>query len=568
MSLVTFTTLDIAHATKYAATIYSQIATKNYLDKLNIEYSIVEQEWDAIMLKGLDPENLEKKIKFVFDDPKKCRSIACFEYNKYSKCSSFDQQLVVDDGPNTYLACQPICKKFTTPVDTVFVDGKCRLVDQGLKQYCLIPSRRSDTKDDYSKVPPFIWDNKSNTCTTSLQYCNHFTMTLQEGECKKDKFISTFEFIFGKTATRYFGNAFYYTDWRDHWQPPSSIPRPDLPQQRDDPKIVENQLRRHADVHATSRENDEDYYDKKVIGTRVVKEITKQILENLSIYLAADISPVILSMLASVGGQVLTAVLPEAVVSGALAAGSAIEAIFSEGLLLTVTEGIGVTVAGVLTVLNPIALLLLAASITGVVLDAVDPYHIHSELKHFVDAPTLKLIERSFHDSYSYYSTGNQRFKELTELSGSMLWLANNDITSPSTERLTLTLLKSAHYLKSLKYNSLGQTLSWEKEDIVKGVDVDIDHTHTKVPVSQQKNIFQPPNMGRAAAWIGAALVGCGSAYLCCFEYSNVFFVILTLAFALFSMDVLKWWVANDKISGNIFSYHDRQAEQTPLDIF
>lgn len=539
---VNFTVLDLSHAKTYALELYKQMASEAFYNSIGVKVIKTEIEWDPIMLKGAKQGAMfDKRFKYSFDVDG-CNKVACFKYNKHSECGPDDRNLTVNDGPNTYYACQDACRKFKNPTDAQFKDGKCIVPNSFLKTYCLIPPARSTTTDGYNKVPPFVWDPYKNTCTMSIPYCNHFSMNIVTNnnnrvDCETSKYVKAFQFLFGQTFTRWFTNSFFYQDSYGfkHWE--------------DGPALAPTPYFEYRDFIYTEDKKDDDYYKQGNVTSRVLKELATQILEYLSIDVAIRVSPALMSMLGSIMDDIAVRVLPEAVYLGALASAAAAESIVTSGLILTVTTGAAVFIGGVLTVLNPIIIILFLANIAGSIADAIDPYHLHTELKYYVGGDTLHKVNEILNDQYAFYLTGHAKFENLVELDPVILWAANTDLKTLNTERTKFFLIKSLEYLSNLRVNSLGQII--DQTESISGISVKHEDTILNISKETQQNILGRPEFGRGVGWITLSAISILSAFLFEYEYKSVFFIVLLLAYIILCTDIMFWWSKNNMILGN-----------------
>lgn len=523
----TWTTIDLVNATKYATELFVNNEIIKYFNDLNIQLDVEHLEWPFEMTKNLK-DKIEPRIKYKFGKSS-CEKLKCFEYNKYGKCQSFNT-VTVKDPSNTYEACQPICEKMNVPVDTIWQNDECKLVNMALKRWCLIPSTRQETRSIFNKTPPFFWDNQ--ICKNSKEYCTYFDLTIDDkNECIESDLIKGSRFIFGKTLTHLFGNAIYFPpNGLINWKPPSFS----------QPKKLDFNVKEFSKT-----DDDEEFYKFGNVSSRVLVEVGKLILE----YLAIDYS--IKGVVASV--TQIYSMLPAITIDTAAFESSTIVSVVVNFLttndyLLAAIGYLSVGFDVLMSILNPALLLFAGINITGLILDQIDPLHLHSDYKYYISNSNLKQINKILNDKYSYILSGKGEFDGLIELLPAIVWGANVKLNN-DVEKTKFIMEKSAHYLTSLKYNSDGQELIFEEK--VQKVNIVIEPHVNNVDLN---NFFDPPSPTVKISLLANSCIILFS-YILYMKFFNIIFLfVMLIAICCFSFSILFWWTSKYKIENYIYN--------------
>lgn len=554
------TTLDLINASKYAGYLYMVNSTREYFQNKNIILKEKNVEWEPELVAGLiKPSVLEPKIELSFDE-KACKDINCFDWIKFRRCYADDKPQIVDDGVNKYEACQEACRKFKTQQNTVWKNGKCKLLNLGLKTFCIIPSTRSHTLGYFNKQPPFRWDEDKSDCYNNDAYCTHFGMRLQaNGECDRSDFIKVFHFVFGDTITKQFANEVYYPSkkYRSGWEDVDEFPigSSDVVLEKSPTKFIASQD--HLILKA-----DDEYYSGKNVSIRILKYLGESILVALGIEVALRITPALLSFISSyVSSIAFEEVLPSAIYVLGAGVATAFESLATNGLIVAVVGTVSTTVGTLLSVANPVLLVVGAASVAGFIIDQTleDFTHTQTDLKNFISASNLHKICAQANDRYAYLAMGKQKFSELVDLDPIVMWSQNVVMDEKDPKRLKYIMFKSAHYLKNLKYNSIGQLINYdEDEEKVQKLNVIPEPYEEKIPTEVTSYLFDTPSKSKYILWGTLITIFVGSAYTFTFFYYPILMMFLLLSFIFFCYDLITWWTTNSTYSGNILYIYDK----------
>lgn len=552
------TTKDLLNASKYAGYLYMVNATREFFKSKNVILKETKIDWEPEIISGLiKPSVLEPKIRLEFDE-KACKDIDCFDWIKFRRCYKDDKPQLVDDGVNKYQACQEACNNFKTRQNTKWINGKCKLLNLGLKTFCIVPANRSHTLGYFNKQPPFRWDETKSMCYNNDPYCTHFGMRLQaDGECDKTPFMKVFHFVFGDTITKKFANEVYYPSkkYRSGWEDVDEFPIGEAPSR----EVVSYSFTK-SDAYADVGLEDDDYYSGKNISIRVLKFLGESILIALGIEVGVRLTPTLLSFISSyVSSIAFEEVLPSAVYVFGAGIATAFESIATNGLILAAVRTVSTAVGALLSIANPILLFVGAASVAGFILDqTLEGFtHTQTDLKNFITAANLKIICEKANDRYAYLLTGKQKFDGLIDLDPITMWSQNVVLDAHDVDRVKYIMLKSAHYLKNLKYNSIGQLIKYGEETAVKLSVIPEPYEET-IPVDISKYLFDNPTTDRYVMWGTLVVTFIAGLYVFSVYNTILFLLIALLTFIIFSFDLIMWWTNNSTLSGNILYIYDK----------
>jgi len=204
---------DVEICMKYCerATIYTQIKklkTKNHIIFKHINCNKIP--WNYTKYGGEPSKEFLKKFPMDYDlkfDKSGCEAMAsfCVENVVSSHCQIplTDMNLTCTSLLNNVIKvkfCQENCFKYKFPLDLYWDEkvGTCKFINLPKKIFCLKPHQDN-------KVPPLLWDQQSNKCKMSEQYCDYFGFSFnnENGECFNPKIQSFLEkYVFGKTLIR------------------------------------------------------------------------------------------------------------------------------------------------------------------------------------------------------------------------------------------------------------------------------------------------------------------------------------------------------------------------------
>lgn len=554
------TTLDLLNASKYAGYLYMVNSTREYFKNKGIILKEKRVDWEPDLLAGLAMSSiLEPKIELSFDETS-CKAVSCFNWIKFRRCYETDKPQIVDDGVNKYEACQEACTKFKTLQNTIWKDGKCKLLNLGLKTFCLIPAKRSHTLGYFNKQPPFRWDEEVSACYNNDAYCTHFGMRLTaSGECDKSDFMKVFHFVFGETITKLFANEIYYPSkkYRSGWEEVDNLPfySPNVPLEKSPIQFMK------TDNYKTIQLADDDYYSGKNVSIRILKYLGESILVALGIELGVRLTPALLSFISSyVSSIAFEEILPPAIYVLGAGIATAFEALATNGLIVAVVGTISSTVGALLSVANPILLVVGAASVAGFIIDqTLEGFtHTQTDLKNFISAANLRKICEQANNKYAYLTSGKQKFENLVELEPIVMWSQNVTLNEKDPERLKYIMYHSAHYLRYLKYNSIGQLINYGEDVPVKKLSVIPEPYKETIPPEVTSYLFDTPDMSKYLLWGTLIFLFVGSTYAFTFYHHLFWLLVVLISFILVCYDLITWWTANSTYSGNILYVYDK----------
>lgn len=543
---------DLADATLYAVQLYTQHMIQEYHEKLGVELTARKLDWDLKSKERLKFGSvLEPRLEFKYTKTG-CGKLHCYSYMGNRKCTN-EPLTTVNDGANVYEACQDICSKMKVPLSVIWSNNRCNLNNMILERYCLQPHVRTNSKVSYEKVPAYHYNRDNQTCTLSEVYCNKYGMTMRDGKCEESGGFKFSDFIFGRTITRTFSNSTYssaLSQWAKYENaPPFSSPTP----------YTNKIYRPIAPAKDKDDDDDSDYYDLGTTTTRTIMEIVKFILENLGIVVGVKGLTAIASYIATSLSEVtFERLLPTAIYEAAIAVSTAAEVLLTNEYVLWVTTALQTTVEAISTLLNPILIALLVVNFVGIIVDAIDPLHLHSELKTFTSPEILKKIETSLKQQYAYIFTGSRNYTGLIEVTPAITWSSNREKDEKNPERLKFILEKSSHYLLSLEYNALGQKINFDTSPKVHGLKIHTEPSVHKISKDIEDIIFQPPAIERKIIWSSLMVIIGVTGILFAFEMHFHYLIVLILAFCLFAFDLITWWTSNPTLTGNMLFIYDK----------
>lgn len=592
------TAQDLLNAAKYAAHLFTVNAAREYFRTKNVKLVEKTIPWDEHITRGLSSvTELEPCVVLEFDK-EACEAIDCFEFKKYTRCETWDKERLIDDGVNKYRACQDSCNHFKVKYNTFWDGSNCKLVNKGLKEFCVVPALRAYTYGYFNKQPPFTWNQEKSECYNNDAYCTHFGMRLQDdGECDYNLGPKIFHWIFGENLTRLYTNEVLYPPhkYRHGWEDVEV----DAPQMIEEAMrgeearaLLEDATVRNASqvprggyefaksvkgarwLHAAptpdekkdDKEDPLDYYSGQKVSIRVIKRIGELVLSTIAIEFAIKLSAITLSYISSyVSTIVFSEVLPASIYAFAAGIGTAVEALATSGVVLAIGGVLEALLSGLLSLANPVFLFLAGSQLGGFIADQLlEQYSfVQTDLKNLVTAKMLKKACAFGNDIYAYATMGRQKFDgTFYTLDPLYVWAQNVASKEHDSERLKYVILKSAHYLKLLKYNSLGQVIKWEEapDDRVRKLNVTVEGYHDDIPQNVRNLLFEAPSKGRLYLWggLGVLFVVCG--YVFCAFHVALYLILMLLVFCLISTDMLVWWSRNDTITGNILYVYDAFA--------
>lgn len=560
MSRTQPTTRDLVNATKYASQLYIQKSVKSFFEHLNVELVEKEVPWDDDLVRGLsDPSKLEKRLQFSFSE-KGCAAVSCFRYVKWRQCANFESTVKVNDGVNVYDACQPVCGKIKTAHTTLWDDGKCKLVNDLLKKFCTIPVLRSDTPGYFNKQPPFTFFEKQSTCAINDPYCTHFAQRLKGNECTQPWYSKLTQFVFGKTITQmlandvYFPSSRYRKGWGEVDDIQTSEPLDDIlarcnaAVRSDNAKHVVFRPFRDVDVLRAGGES--SYFTSKGI-----KNISIYILENVGILVGTlAVEKILTLVISKLSTVAFSELLPEGLYAFCVSVSLAIENSAVAGAIVTAGGVIFSTTTALLSAAAPVFVLVAATNFAGVILDnTLEEYtHVNTDFSTFMSKKTLDQVVDLANVEYARSTSKKTKFSGLAELDPLVVWYENAKTFKVDEDRLLFTMVRSAHYLKLLKYNSIGQVISFDGEP-KNNVDIKIE-THEKTVETKSLALYaNVPSVSTISIWGASALFVFGSIYLYQTTFKLVFLLLAVVFLCLFCFTIISWWISNDSLTGNIF---------------
>lgn len=559
----TFQKADMADATRYALQTYAQKDVIQMFQNLGVPIVTKEVPWDLPSVNRLKKNAvLDKKFEFEFAE-EGCKLLHCYQYVGNGHCRE-RAPLNVFDGENRYEACQSICKKMKVPFSVFWCDGECKLNNPLLESYALRPNIRTNSKASYEKVPPYAYDRHKQTCRLSQVYCNKYGMDLVGDKCVERGSFKFSEFIFGKTITRAFSNA-TYSVLLNQW---NEIAAENAPAVEETPVVSKKsfrplafqspaQFKRKEDQVFNAIEGDE-YYNLGETTTRVITDLLKFIAETLGIVLGLKTITATVGYVSTLLSNIaFDRLLPTALYEAAIAASAAVEAVLSNGYVLAVTGALSTVGEIVASVLDPLLIIILIANVIGLVVDSVDPLHLHSELKTFTTQEILDTIAAYLKDKYAYIFKGESKYTNLIGVTPLLVWSANRDKDAKDPDRLKFILEKSSHYLLALEFNALGQRLDFKDEPKVNGVMIKSQPVRHKISDGWVESLFKPPETNRKIAWsmLLVGMVTSGTLYL---RHLFIGFLIpFLIAFVVLATDIIYWWTRNNSITGNMLYVYD-----------
>jgi len=193
------------------ASIYTQIQKLKFENHNIFKYVICNEiPWNYKKYGGVPSENFLKNFPTDFDlkfDKLGCEAMSsfCVENVVRSHCQIplTDMNVTCTSLFNSAVKvkfCQENCFNYNFPLD-LYWDNKtkmCQFVNLPKKIFCLKPH-------EDNKVPPLLWDQQSNKCKMSKEYCEYFgfSYNTKNNECFNPKILSFLEeYVFGKTLIR------------------------------------------------------------------------------------------------------------------------------------------------------------------------------------------------------------------------------------------------------------------------------------------------------------------------------------------------------------------------------
>jgi hypothetical protein len=200
------TVRDLVNATLYA----TRRLMRHRLEELEV-VEISDVDWPSLPFHL--PETLSgvRDFRSRYVNRADCESLSCFTFDgDLGRCRRAGEFFVRDVG---YRYCQDACfanNKTTTPVglETVWKKGKCLIANTAFKVWCLYPTSRSGKNrfariPNVTDVPPFVWNHDAQTCSMTPEYCEHFQVAFDQGDCVVPRGMqSVSEWVFGTTLTR------------------------------------------------------------------------------------------------------------------------------------------------------------------------------------------------------------------------------------------------------------------------------------------------------------------------------------------------------------------------------
>src|SRR5436190_3774733 len=194
------------------AAIYTQLKRLNRVDSYNIYRYVLFKKvpWDYEKYGGLPTAEFLKvyPTDYVLTfDQSGCEAMSAFcvenVVNSHCQFPTTDMNMTCTSlitGNTRIEYCQKNCFKAKFPMDLYWdrATNSCRPTNLPKKIFCLNPHGDN-------KTPPLAWDQHSNTCNMTKDYCDYFGLSydVNTGHCQLPKIQSFLEhYIFGKTIIR------------------------------------------------------------------------------------------------------------------------------------------------------------------------------------------------------------------------------------------------------------------------------------------------------------------------------------------------------------------------------
>lgn len=546
------TTLNLANATKYASQLYLQKSIHDYFKRMNIK--LVKKSniyWDKSILKGIhDTTKLEPMIEYEFDE-EGCTDINCFEYVKFRHCTDYSKSLTVNDGPNTYQACQPACTKFKVKMGTIWDDKSksCKMINTALKKFCIIPSSRTDTPGYLNKQPPFTWDDLSSNCTNNAGYCSWFSQKFtSDGSCETPGWIKFSQAILGQTYTSqmshdmFFPSNIYRKGWEDVEFDPNAGINPDKKNLAYTKELVSIDRKKQT-VHA---EVEIDF------NSELLKKLAEFILENLGAYAVGFVGTKIITfVITKINSIVLEEVLPAGLYAFCSSIALAVESCALYDCIITGVEVLTFVLEELLSILDPIGISLIVSSLIGLIIDYTSKAGktVLTDFRNFISKDALKKIVTKYNDQYSVILENRKKFNGLAKMTPLLVWYANTHTREPNDDRIVFIITKSAQYLRLLKYNSLGQKITYAGEHTNK---IKIKPEIHEESLDLEKYLLKNPTVLQKTTLIIVFTCICLTTILYEKTYNLMYLFILFVFVVFFTCFVLVWWMYSTPIEDNL----------------
>lgn len=465
------TTKDLLDAATYATNILNDYLLSKY-PEYNNYYTRTEVDWSTDELPSLqDTTKIRKKILLEFTEYG-CTNTSClgFQYDGTNCLPDTPQQTwrsIDRSNPQTYTSCQPACYKFNKNYDpedpsptlpsTIFREGQCHIRNPYTEMFAKAPSRRSDVQIDGTTNVPLFLMTPENEMRVTEEYCKYFATNYNGQDCYRtpgERFLS--RFLFGNTLTAIichggdiFGRLGSYT-------------------QLIDSRILQVSSQQRILAKATREGDDEEtsFWEKYPTVTFILQFledigfdlITDKMLETLRYVIKATIKELATDFVFARLANMISLRFVDSVVSSTIIRRGVLD------MALSSVKSVAVSMLRVASVvLKVLEYVLVIVAIASIILDIIDVFNLNRQL---------------FQESCDVYTRQfDQLFRAAFEsfdpllTPASLIYLSRmsaddaDDVANTKSEtddELALTLEYTAEYLLSLKYNSLGQIISWE----------------------------------------------------------------------------------------------------------